>query len=129
MLSLQFLAVLLGALIIATRLPGVFYPKPFAKVCKEFLKDDKIMRGASFLPFSFAIATILAKPMFTYDLTLVMSALGWLMLVGSLYMMWEPQMMAKRAMSVLKNHALVQGLCVIAVALGAALIHLGLVVY
>jgi uncharacterized membrane protein YfcA len=129
MLSLQFLAILLGSIIIATRLPGIFYPKDFAKVIKKYLKDEQLLRVFSMIPFMFAIAIIAAKPMFTYDSTLVMSALGWLLLVAALYMMWEPEMLRKRAINMLKKPGLVQAACIVAVSIGIALIYLGITVY
>jgi len=52
-----------------------------------------------------------------------------LMLLASLYMLWEPKVLEKRALKVLKNREAVQGLCVVGVAIGIALIYLGLVVY
>ena len=129
MLSLKFLAVLLGTFIVATRLPGVFYPKPFIKVCKGYLKDEKFLRAAALMPLGFAVAILMQKYDFTQDWETVMSVFGWLMLLASLYMLWEPKVLEKRALKVLKNREAVQGLCVVGVAIGIALIYLGLVVY
>ncbi len=129
MLSLKFLAIMLGALCIATRLPGVFYPKAFTKVFKKALKDHQFMRALSLLPFGFGVAILMENARLMPDWTMVMSVIGWLFLGVSLYMMWEPKMVEKRAHKLLKKHGLVQFGCTIAVALGAGLMYLGLAVY
>ncbi len=129
MLSLKFLAIMLGALCIATRLPGVLYPKAFSKVVKKFLKDEQTMRLVGLFPFMFGVAILMEAPLFMPDWTMVMSVIGWLFLVVALYMMWEPKMLEKRALKLIKKPGAIQVGCTIAVVIGVGLMYLGLAVY
>lgn len=129
MLSLSFLAIMLGALMVASRLPGVFYPKAFAKFAKHLIKDKPRMQILAGGPFAFAVAILLQKYDFTPDWTTVMAVLGWLMLVASFWVAWFPKHVEKTVAKMLKKHNFISFSCFVAVALGVGLMYLGFNVY
>lgn len=129
MLSLSTLAILLGALAVMARLPGVFYPKAFTKFLKHILKEKHFLQFAAAFGMMFAVLILLNKYDFTKDWETVMSVLGWLMLVGSVCLAWYPKCFEKKVKKFLKKPNFVSFICFLGVALGVALMYLGFYVY
>lgn len=127
--SLSYLAILLGALLVLSRLPGVFYPKEFAKFLKGLMKETYLLRFASGILTIFSVSILLQKYNFTKDWETVMSVLGWLMLLVALHFAWCPDCLTKRIEKLLKSEGTVAALCFLGVAVGVGLIYLGFYVY
>lgn len=126
--SLSYLAILLGALLVLSRLPGVFYPKEFAKVVKSILKQE-VFRVFSVVLLFFSISILLQKYDFTRDAETVMSVLGWLLLLGTILLAWFPDRVVDKANRWLKNEATTSLGSLLGLVLGFLLMYLGFYVY
>lgn len=128
MSDFSFLAVFLGVLIVISRLPGVFYPKEFAKVVKKFLNED-LMRFFAIGPLYLGLAILWKKHTFTDDWESLMVVFGWLFLLGSVMWAWKPEFGRGVANKIFKDESTTSFMCLIGVALGVLLIYLGFYVY
>lgn len=127
--SLAYLAILMGALIVLSRLPGIFYPKDYAKFLRSFLKETLLVRVLSFVPLTLSVSILVQKYDFTKDWETVMAVLGWLMLLLALHMAWCPDCLMKKVEKILKSEGWVASLCFLGVVIGLGLMYLGFYVY
>lgn len=127
--SLEYLAILVGALLVVSRLPGVFYPKPYGKFVKSLMKETMMMRVMSIFPLFMSISILLQKYDFTKDWETVMSVLGWLLLLGALHLAWCPECLTKKVERILKSEGLLAFLCFVGTGVGVGLLYLGFYVY
>jgi hypothetical protein len=127
--SLDYLAIVLGSMIVVSRLPGIFYPKDFAKFLKSVLKETMMLRMFSMIILIFSVSILLQKYDFTKDWETVMSVLGWLMLLAALHFAWCPDCWNGKVEKILKSEGWVAFLCFIGTGIGAGLMYLGFYVY
>lgn len=128
--SLSFLAVLLGVALVITRLPGIFYPREFYKALKPFMKEEPFLRMFAILPLLFSVSILVQVGRPVWDWTALMTVLGWLLLLGAVFLMWWPHVIQKKIMKTFfKSEGVTAFACLVGVALGVGLIYLGLYVY
>ncbi|EKD92581.1 MAG: hypothetical protein ACD_28C00395G0001 [uncultured bacterium] len=126
--SLSYLAILMGSMILLSRVPGIFYPKEFAKVVKKFLSDSNI-RFFAVVPLWLSVSILLQKNDFTPDLETIMSVLGWLMLLGTVMIAWWPSILEERVERVLKSESMTSFLTFLGSLVGVGFLYLGFYVY
>jgi hypothetical protein len=127
--SLSYLAILTGALIVFTRIPGIFYPKAYAKFIKGMMKETMLMRVISVMGFMLSVSILTNAWMVTPDWQGAFVLLGWLMLAGCVNLAYNPKSLQKIVKKVIKNEATLAALCFVGVVIGGGLIYLGLEVF
>ncbi len=123
----QILPMLLGLMIIATRLPGVFNPKQFLKVVTEMLSDEKLMRIFGFHATAMGALFMLMWPYYTSGIYIIFPLLGALTFFIGLNMMWNPQATYKKVFKLILKlpPEKIRFLTLLAALIGCGLIYLG----
>lgn len=123
---LNTLAVILGVLMVATRLPGVLWPKGFREHSMSLIEGDLATRAIAALGLliglTIIVALVKARPWL--EVVLLLLALVWIP-VGAVSI-WRPDLYRRVAMRVLLADELtLRALCGLGVALGFLLFFLG----
>lgn len=130
MIPLSLIAIVLGGAIVVTRLPGLFYPKDWRNAVERFTKEEAVLRVSG------GIALMLGLTVWhtvTYASTKweeIMAVLGYLMLIGSIVMIYNPRATGKMIFGLIKGGLWkVYTFIIINLLIGIGLLLLGLFVY
>jgi len=130
---LSILCILIGALIIATRGPLIFAPRAMLHVIRGLIATDARLRGIGLVLAVLAAAPLLL-PLGEGAVAGGLYALGWLLAFASLWLLIAPGSYRLVAQGVLDyvdssvDGAIVRILGFVAVAIGFALVYVGIYV-
>ena len=131
MLDLSLLAIVLGAMIIVTRLPGIFFPRRLTTAFNNFVVASPGCASAFGLSlFLYAVVVLVTICKTDRPLELFMAIAGYLMAGGGVIFLYFPsslQTIAAKATQI--PSWFISSACVIGVVIGGALVYLGLKVY
>jgi len=126
-MTLQFLALIMGPLMIALFLPGMLYPKESRKFFKELLKDTMLLRITGLITFLIGMVVINVEYRIFKDWEALMVVFGYGAVLKGLVYMWWPKSIAK----MFNKHSDASfGLCAaLAFVVGVLLCYLGAYIY
>ena len=133
MSGLGIVAVLVGTLIVVTRAPLVFAPQATLNGFERIIRSDSAVRGLGAMLAPLGVALILLSRGEGL-VVVVLAVLGWLFTPAALWLIASPTTYRRVAIGALEffrssvDPAVMRGLGMLAVGLGAALIYAGLVV-
>ena len=97
--ALAFILLIIGA-------PALIVPAKFAKAVEGIVKDANLVRLFSLWQLLLAFFFLAVYPLFTGGWLMVISFLGWIMLLKSVFGLWFPSLTLKRSQKFLKSRAL-----------------------
>jgi hypothetical protein len=124
---LHTLAIILGILLVATRLPGLLWPKGFREHSMKLMESDLVTRAFAFLALIIGLIIVIAlvKSRPWLELVLLFLAMVWLP-IGAVTL-WKPDLYRRLANKVLlTNDLTLRALCTIGVLVGFLLFFLGI---
>lgn len=124
---LHTLAIILGILTVATRLPGVLWPKGFREHSMQIIESDLATRIFALLALAVGLVIVVAllKTRPWLELILLLVALIWL--PAGVLMLWNPDLYRRVANKVLlTNDVTLRALCGLGVLIGFLLFFLGI---
>lgn len=127
MSMLHTLAIILGILTVATRLPGVLWPKGFREHSMQLIESNLLSRVLALfaLAVGLIIVVTLVKTRPWLEVILLLLALFWL--PAGAMMLWNPDLYRRMANKVLlANDLTLRALCGLGVLIGFLLCFLGI---
>jgi uncharacterized protein YjeT (DUF2065 family) len=127
MSMLHTLAIILGILTVATRLPGVLWPKGFREHSMQLIESNLLTRVLALfaLAVGLIIVVTLVKTRPWLEVILLLLALFWL--PAGAMMLWNPDLYRRMANKVLlANDLTLRALCGLGVLIGFLLCFLGI---
>ncbi|MBW2294524.1 MAG: hypothetical protein JRG94_19765 [Deltaproteobacteria bacterium] len=130
---LSILCILIGTLIIATRGPLIFAPRAMLRLIRWLIATDARLRGIGLVLTVLAAAPLLL-PLGEGPVAGGLYALGWLLAFAALWLLFAPGPYRLVAQGVLDyvdgsvDEAIVRILGILAVAIGVALVYVGIYV-
>ncbi len=124
---LHTLAIVLGILTVATRLPGVLWPKGFREHSMQLIESDLVTRAFACVALAVGLIVVVAliKTRPWLEVVLLVLALVWI--PSGAVMLWRPELYRKVANRVLLTDDLtLRALCGLGVAIGFLLCFLGI---
>ena len=97
MISLSLIAIAIGGVIFVTRLPGLFYPKEWRNAVERFVKEEAVMRAMGGIVFMLGLAIWHTVTYGTTKWEEVMAVLGYLVLIVSIFTIYNPKSAGKEA--------------------------------
>lgn len=130
MVSLSLIAIVLGGIIVVTRLPGLFYPKEWRNAVERFTKEEAVLRMLGVIILMLGLSTWYTVTYGSTKWEEIMAAIGYLMLIGSIVMTYNPKAGGKMIFGLIKGGLWkVYTFVIINLIVGLGLLFLGLFVY
>jgi hypothetical protein len=120
-----FLARLIGPMLGVMGLGLVIDPRGFQTLANEFVGSRALIFLAGLLAFVPGLAVVLAHNVWVADWPVIITALGWLALVGGAFRILMPRQVARIARGILGRNELVRGAGVMTILIGTLLMVFG----
>ena len=130
MISLSLIAIAIGGVIFVTRLPGLFYPKEWRNAVERFVKEEAVMRAMGGIVFMLGLAIWHTVTYGTTKWEEVMAVLGYLVLIVSIFTIYNPKSAGKAICGLIKGAVWkIYVFIIINLLLALGLLGLGLFIY
>ena len=118
-----FLAKLLGLYLLIMSVAILVNHQPFNKLLNEYIKDLPALFFQSIFALLFGLVLVLSHNLWTGDWRVIITIIGWLVLLKGIVHLFAPQVLIKRA--VVLYQAVSPALFVLTALLGAYLTYIG----
>ena len=119
----NFLANIFGLSIIAVSLSLLLYPKNIKKIF-DSVQNETILFSTGIISFVIGTAMILSHNIWTYDWRVIVTLLGWVILIKGIIRLFLPELAIKMAQKMV-NNKWIPSILVAEVILGCVLIYFG----
>ena len=119
----NFLANIFGLSIIAVSLSLLLYPKNKKKIF-DSVQNETILFSTGIISFVIGTAMILSHNIWTYDWRVIVTLLGWVILIKGIIRLFLPELAIKMAQKMV-NNKWIPSILVAEVILGCVLIYFG----
>lgn len=120
-----FLAQLIGPLLLVMGVGILVRPQHWRAMAKEFIASPALIYLAGVLAFVPGLAIVLSHNVWTADWRIVVTALGWLALVGGIVRLLLPQQVQAMGRAMIERPAVLTSGAIVMLALGALLAFFG----
>lgn len=130
MISLSLIAIVMGGVVFVTRLPGLFYPKEWRSAVERFAKEEAVLRMVGVIILIIGLTVWHTVTYGSAKWEEIMAVLGYLMLIGSIFVIYNPKTAGKAISGLIKGNIWKVYVFVICnLLLGLGMIGLGLFIY
>jgi hypothetical protein len=120
-----FLAKLLGPILVLAAVAMLMNRKSLDAVAREFLNSPTLLFLLGFLDFAAGLAIVLTHNVWVADWRVIITLLGWLLLIRGVVRTLIPDQVKPYALKVLRNQNAVTGILAVTLVLGLVLSYFG----